>query len=128
MQMATVLFYLTDVEVGGETIFPLEGRDGLQRLNHIDYRKCDMGLKVGGPLRAPVQRKALCSACSMVVLPFQACSAYGFEAACHKILNVSMHSCQKIAGVPGSVLLKCPYPTSQASCGTAAIASYLCQY
>ena len=46
MQMATVLFYLTDVEEGGETIFPLEGRDGLQRLSHIDYRKCDMGLKV----------------------------------------------------------------------------------
>lgn len=46
LQMATVLFYLTDVEEGGETIFPLEGKDGLQRLNHIDYRKCDMGLKV----------------------------------------------------------------------------------
>lgn len=44
-RMATVLFYLTDVEEGGETIFPLEGKDGLQRLNHIDYRKCDMGLK-----------------------------------------------------------------------------------
>lgn len=45
-QMATVLFYLTDVEEGGETIFPLEGRDGLSRMSHMDYRKCDMGLLV----------------------------------------------------------------------------------
>lgn len=46
MQMATVLFYLTDVEEGGETVFPLEGKDGLQRLNGLNYKSCDQGLRV----------------------------------------------------------------------------------
>ena len=45
-QIATVLFYLTDVAEGGETIFPLESEGGLSRLAHIDYHKCNDGLKV----------------------------------------------------------------------------------
>ena len=44
--MATVLFYLTDVEEGGETVFPLEGERGMDRLNKIDYRSCKHGFKV----------------------------------------------------------------------------------
>ena len=46
VQMATVLFYLTDVEEGGETVFPLEGKHGMDRLPHIDYRSCKDGYKV----------------------------------------------------------------------------------
>ena len=46
LQMATVLFYLTDVEEGGETVFPLEGKHGMDRLPHIDYRSCKDGYKV----------------------------------------------------------------------------------
>jgi prolyl 4-hydroxylase len=44
-RVATVLFYLTDVEEGGETIFPLEGPDGMKVLQHIDYRACKDGYK-----------------------------------------------------------------------------------
>ncbi|KAK9812646.1 hypothetical protein WJX72_001216 [[Myrmecia] bisecta] len=44
-RMATVLFYLTDVEEGGETIFPLEGKHGLDRLQNINYKSCSEGLK-----------------------------------------------------------------------------------
>lgn len=45
-QMATFLTYLSTPEEGGETVFPLEGRDGLARLQGIDYKRCDMGFKV----------------------------------------------------------------------------------
>ena len=47
MQMATVLIYLSAPEEGGETVFPLEGEHGLDRLSTIDYRSCTQGLKVG---------------------------------------------------------------------------------
>jgi len=47
-RVASVLLYLTDVEEGGETHFPLEGREGLERLRrgHIDYKTCEGGLRV----------------------------------------------------------------------------------
>ena len=32
--------------VGGETIFPLEGPDGMKVLQHIDYRSCKDGYMV----------------------------------------------------------------------------------
>lgn len=44
-RVATVLVYLSDVEEGGETSFLLEGKDGLERLATIDYKKCDTGIK-----------------------------------------------------------------------------------
>ena len=44
--MATVLIYLSAPEEGGETVFPLEGEHGLERLSTIDYRSCTEGLKV----------------------------------------------------------------------------------
>ena len=47
--MATVLIYLSAPEEGGETVFPLEGEHGLDRLPTIDYRSCDQGLKVDTP-------------------------------------------------------------------------------
>lgn len=41
-----MLVYLSDVEDGGETSFLLEGKDGLRRLEGIDYKACDKGIKV----------------------------------------------------------------------------------
>ena len=38
--------YLNDWPSGGETVFPLEGPGGLERLRNIDYRSCALGLKV----------------------------------------------------------------------------------
>ena len=60
VQMATILFYLSDVEEGGETVFLLEGEDGMERKPSIDYKSCDVGYKVPpstsfpkGPLNCP---------------------------------------------------------------------------
>ncbi|KAK9906518.1 hypothetical protein WJX75_003233 [Coccomyxa subellipsoidea] len=46
-RMATILFYLTDVEEGGETIFPLEGRYGvdLLKMTGFNYKSCATGFK-----------------------------------------------------------------------------------
>ena len=41
-----MLVYLSDVEEGGETVFLLEGKEGLVRLQTIDYKKCDTGIAV----------------------------------------------------------------------------------
>lgn len=45
-RVISFLVYLSEWEEGGETVFPLEGPGGLARLRNIDYRSCDMGLKV----------------------------------------------------------------------------------
>lgn len=45
-RVASFLLYLTDVEEGGETHFPLEGPKGLERLRRIDYKSCADGLHV----------------------------------------------------------------------------------
>lgn len=44
--MATVLIYLSASEEGGETVFPLEGEHGLDRLPTINYSSCEEGLRV----------------------------------------------------------------------------------
>ena len=45
-RLASFLVYLNDWPSGGETVFPLEGPGGLERLRNIDYRSCAQGLKV----------------------------------------------------------------------------------
>jgi hypothetical protein len=45
-RLASFLLYLNEWESGGETVFPLEGGDGLSRLRNIDYKSCALGLKV----------------------------------------------------------------------------------
>lgn len=49
-RVATVLVYLTDVDAGGETCFPLEGEGGVARKSApgFDYKQC-AGLVVGPP-------------------------------------------------------------------------------
>ena len=45
-RVASFLLYLTTPDEGGETVFPLEGQNGLNRLRGIDYTSCEAGLKV----------------------------------------------------------------------------------
>ena len=45
-RVASFLLYLTTPDEGGETVFPLEGENGLNRLRGIDYTSCEVGLKV----------------------------------------------------------------------------------
>jgi prolyl 4-hydroxylase len=45
-RVVSFLVYLSEWEEGGETVFPLEGAGGLERLRGIDYRSCAQGLKV----------------------------------------------------------------------------------
>ena len=44
-RIATVLVYLSDVEEGGETSFLFEGVNGTKRIQTVDYKKCDTGIK-----------------------------------------------------------------------------------
>jgi len=45
-RMATVFWYLTDVEEGGETVFPRSGGKPHPEENNVSYGGCDDGLKV----------------------------------------------------------------------------------
>ena len=49
-----MLIYLSNVEEGGETVFQLEGAEGLARLDNINYKNCNEGIKVrsGGGWRS----------------------------------------------------------------------------
>jgi len=49
-RIISFLIYLNEWEEGGETVFLLEGADGLARLVNINYRSCESGLRVK-PLR-----------------------------------------------------------------------------
>lgn len=55
LQMATILFYLSDVEDGGDTIFPLEGRYGQEQLKGtgFNYKSCEGGYRVCTRPRLP---------------------------------------------------------------------------
>lgn len=46
MRIATVLTYLSGAEEGGETVLPLEGKEGLSRLKakSFSYKDCTIGL------------------------------------------------------------------------------------
>jgi prolyl 4-hydroxylase len=42
-RVATMLIYLSAPVEGGETIFPLEGKDGLDNIQGYNYKTCDRG-------------------------------------------------------------------------------------
>ena len=62
--MATVLFYLSDVEEGGETVFLLEGEAGVARKPSIDYKSCDVGYKARGLCPGSLSSAGLARRCA----------------------------------------------------------------
>ena len=90
VQMATILFYLSDVEEGGETVFLLEGEDGMERKPSIDYKSCDVGYKVP-------------PSTSFSKGPFLSALALEAKTACRASLN-----CQSCAvGLAANVATRC---------------------
>lgn len=89
IQLATILVYLKAPEEGGETIFPLEGPDGLARLDQglIDYKHCNLGLKVGWGCRVPDPSTSV-STSGMQYIPWHSC----MHCAVHLKLHTHLHT------------------------------------
>ena len=70
LQMATILFYLSDVEEGGDTIFPLEGRYGQERLKGtgFNYKSCEGGYRVSHESRLPLVIICSCNCVTGIAL------------------------------------------------------------